>query len=71
MGNAETDNESKYIEIVYENYTTKSIKYYAEFEKAPFAEGSFRYAYRGQIKDRYGKNEGLIIFLMVNVLLKY
>ena len=54
MGNAETDNESKYIEIVYENYTTKSIKYYAEFEKAPFAEGSFRYAYRGQIKDRYG-----------------
>ena len=42
--------------IVYENYTTKHIYYYAKFEKTPFAEGSFRYAYRGQIKDRYGKD---------------
>ncbi len=56
MGNLESDNESKYIEIVYENYTTKQIEYYAKFEKTPFAEGSFRYAYRGQIKDRFGRD---------------
>ena len=41
MGNAETDNESKYIEIVYENYTTKSIKYNAEFEKGSFCRRKF------------------------------
>ena len=51
---SDTNNISCYICKVKENYDKEQIDYYAIFERTPFAQGSFRYCYKGEIKNKYG-----------------
>ena len=47
--------ESRYLLKIYEEREFERTGYYATFDKKPFAEGTFRYCYKGTIKNKNGK----------------
>lgn len=49
-----TPNETKYLYKVFSNGETLQKKIYAEFEPNYFADGAFRYCFRGKLKDLDG-----------------
>ena len=47
--------KTRYLYEIYDNYTFKQTDYYATFEKDVFQVGTFRYAYKGIIKNKARK----------------
>ena len=46
--------KTRYLYEIHDNFTFKQTDYYATFEDTEFDEGSFRYAYKGEIKNMAG-----------------
>jgi len=59
---SEYNNISCFIYKINENQDKQTIDYYAYFEKTPFSEGSFRYCYKGEIRDKNNKFSKSYIF---------
>ena len=49
---SEYNNISYYIYEINENQDKQKTNYFAVFEKTPFSQGTFRYCYKGEIKDK-------------------
>ena len=57
------DHESKFIYTIGENYEMKdNTYYYATFQRKPKDEGSFRYCFIGEIKNKNGDNSNPYMF---------
>jgi hypothetical protein len=53
---SETNNISCYIyKVNKDNKKDNSTNYYSVFDKTPFAQGAFRYCYKGEIMNKNGK----------------
>lgn len=51
----ESASKSRYLYEIYDNFTIKQTDYYATFDSKPYDSGTFRYCYKGEIKDKNGK----------------
>ena len=47
--------QTRYIYEIHDNFTFKQTEYYVTFEDTVFEEGTFRYVYKGIIKNKEGK----------------